>query len=231
MSTRLVRVASSATWVACALSCSNPPAAAPHSAERVSHTAPLPSTPRVATHSEPAEAPIDVNAEPWHDQSEPPLVAAERIPDRGEKISVLDVTPRRLGGEARPGFGYALALIRRVRFEVKSKRWKEELRTRCRDSHGFGHSKALVTDENDRIRALTEAGGSDDSAGTSSLFYDENERLRCLFISYGHYSGTSTEQLVAFDARGAALGCDYLVLKRGASMWNLCESPRTTSTT
>src|SRR5262245_60273043 len=114
MSKGLFRIAGSAAWIACALSCSNPPATAPHSAERVSPPAPPPSTPRVVMHSEPAEAPIDVNAEPWHDPSEPPPVAAERTPERGEKISVLDVTPRRLGGEARPGFGYALALIRRV---------------------------------------------------------------------------------------------------------------------
>jgi hypothetical protein len=105
--------------------------------------------------------------------------------------------------------------------------WREERRTECSGDPGEPSGTdgvTLVFDRNDKVRAFTLLGGSDDHYHEVRLFFDENEQLRLLFVKHAEVSGAAAEHLVAYDARGSVSACDRLIDSNGPAQWNLCDN-------
>ncbi len=179
--------------------------------------APASPTPTAVAESKPAPA---AEPEPKADPPDPELL---------RQLSLGALEPERF---RKASLSVALEAARRsyraTVYAVRSGRWREELRTSCKVNEAGGRpAKALVTDEQGRVRALVILTGSDDSFWQLRYLFDDHERIRLLFLAHADVTEAASQHLVVFGQGGDVLACDRILMKRGSAPFEnfFCGSP------
>jgi hypothetical protein len=97
-----------------------------------------------------------------------------------------------------------------VHRELRAGRWRLEVRTGCPVEYGGSvvvEGRALLRDQDGRVRAYAEASGTGDSAGVWKLYYDEVSRLRVVTFTWRNYMGQTADVVAQLDEVGRLETC------------------------
>lgn len=186
----------------------------PQALDNSAHPAPMPD--RAATvETSPTSPTREVTHEPW---------LARELDLNGPLLPFFTSTT-----SLRRDHLLAQRTVDAARAKLRSNEWSVDIRTGClaRPGDRVGVAgRAVVRDRNDRVRVFSEAWGSDDSAGTSRLYYDDALRLKVVIFKWRSVSGQAADGVMVLDGAGHLERCTSLPNDAGAIF---CGEPKSST--